>query len=432
MSHYLARKKKLGDQFNITSYKELETIESEEGGEYNFDEHIKDFVWDNDEDGDAIELAFSNMKIEERKHWLQAPPKDLDLKEKGIPYRDFMNKEFKQYAMADLQRSIPSMVDGLKPQERKILFYALKKPIIQKIKVTEFSIYVLNHSPYHDGEVTLVDTIIGMAQNYVGSNNINLLEPKGEFGTRWMGGKDHADVTLLFTRLSPITRYLFHKDDELLLRNYLNKDGQSIEPAWFIPIIPMVLVNGSEARGAWSSFIPNYNPRDIIANLIRLLEGKAMLAMLPWYRGFKGKIQPSSSNEYTTYGIKTKGKGKDALTITELPVRSWTLDYYEFLEAASRGGKDIKYYEACNDDDTRVHFEITMTKDQMNKARQEEGEELEEERKATDTKLQHLTAATPKSLWLADLAALDAQLALKNYPEAKYTEAEKKARAKRA
>ncbi|GJS20658.1 DNA topoisomerase 2 [Tanacetum coccineum] len=77
MSHYLARKKKLGDQFNITSYKELETIESEEGGQYNFDEHIKDFVWDNDEDGDAIELAFSNMKIEERKHWLQAPPKVL-------------------------------------------------------------------------------------------------------------------------------------------------------------------------------------------------------------------------------------------------------------------------------------------------------------------------------------------------------------------
>ncbi|GJR75253.1 DNA topoisomerase 2 [Tanacetum coccineum] len=482
MSHYQARKKQLENQFNITSY--------------------KDFVWDNDEDGDAIELAFSNMKIEERKHWLQAPPKDLDLKEKSIPYRDFMNKEFKQYAMGDLQRSIPLMVDGLKPRERKILFYPLKKPIIQKIELIEFSIYVLNHSPYHDGEVTLVDTIIGMAQNYVGINNINLLEPKRDFGTRWMGGKDHADVTLLFTRISPITRYLFHKDDELLLRNYLNKDGQSIEPASFIPIIPMVLVNGSEARGAWSSFIPNYNPRDIIANLIRLLEGKAMLAMLPW---------------------------------------SWTLDYYEFLEAASRGGKDIKYYEACNDDDTRVHFEITMTKDQMNKARQEEGElwnklkltttlstanmyvldgegklkkydtpeelledfyrfclhlyekrktslphelkialmqnkskereareetppkeededvavkgydgynylisqlddifepeyieELEEERKATDTKLQHLTAATPESLWLADLAALDAQLALKNYPEAKYTEEEKKARAKRA
>ncbi|GJS17808.1 DNA topoisomerase 2 [Tanacetum coccineum] len=235
MSHYLARKKKLGDQFNITSYK-LETIESKEGGEYNFDENIKDFVWDNDKDGDAIELAFSNMKIEERKHWLQAPAKskdiiDLDLKEKSIPYRDFMNKEFKQYAMGDLQRSIPLMVDGLKPCERKILFYALKKPIIQKIKLIEFSIYVLNHSPYHDGEVTLVDTIIGMAQNYVGINNINLLEPKRDFGTRWMGGKDHADVTLLFTRISPITRYLFHKDDELLLRNYLNKDGQSIEPA---------------------------------------------------------------------------------------------------------------------------------------------------------------------------------------------------------
>ncbi|GKB90887.1 DNA topoisomerase 2 [Tanacetum coccineum] len=314
MPKYEAWKEKFGNDYNIKYYKGQETIQTEENGEYYFDQHVKDFVWENDEDGDAIELAFSNMKIEERKHWLQAPPKDLEPKgEKGIYTRLHEQRVPKPYAMADLQRSFPFKWMGL---------------------------YVLNHSLYHDGVVTLVDTIIGMAQNYVGSNNINLLESKREFGTRWMGGKDHADVTLLFTRLSPITRYLFHKDDELLLRNYLNEDGQSIEPAWFIPIIPMVLVNGSEARGAWNAF--------------------------------KGKIQPSSSNEYTTYGIKTKGKGKGK--DTELPVRSWTLDYYEFLEAASRGGKDIKYYKACNDDDTRVHFEITMTKDQMNKARQEEGE----------------------------------------------------------
>ncbi|GJX55363.1 DNA topoisomerase 2-like protein isoform X2 [Tanacetum coccineum] len=489
-------------------YAVLETIESKEGGEYNFDENIKDFVWDNDKDGDAIELAFSNMKIDGRTELASSMLRskdiiDLDLKEKGIPYRDFMNKEFTQYAMADLQRSIPSMVD-----------------------------------------VTLVDTIIGMAQNYVGSNNINLLQPNGEFGTRWMGGKDHADGTLLFTRLSPITRYLFHKDDELLLNDLNEEDGQSIEPAWFIPIIPMVLVNGSEARGTLSSFIPNYNPRDIIANLIRLLEGEAMLAMLPWYRGFKGKIQPSASNEYTTYGIITNDKDKDALIITELPVRSWTVDYHEFLEAASRGGKDIK---ACNDDDTSVHFEITMTEKQdegglpnklklittlstanmyvldaegklkkydtpeelledffrlrlnfyekrktsllhklkilenkekfahevwdgefvflkkpksekcaelkkkgfkslqsiKREAREETPpkeededveyiEELEKERKATATKLEHLNAATPESLWRKDLVALDEQLALEGYPEAKYTEAEKKARAKRA
>ncbi|GJS20657.1 DNA topoisomerase 2 [Tanacetum coccineum] len=394
-------------------------------------------------------------------------------------------------------------------------------------------------------------------------------------GTRRWGGKDcdHADDALLFIRLSPITQYLFHKDDELLL-DYLKEDGQSIEPACFIPIIPMVLVNGSEARGAWSSFIPNYNPRDIIANLKRLLEGKSMLAMLPCYRGFIGDIKKSesASNEYTTYGIIREDKDKEALTITELPVRCWTEDYREFLEAASRCGKDIKDYKARNGD-TSVHFEITMTEDQMNKAREEgfpnklkltttlstanmyvldaqsklkkydtpeklledfypfrldlyekrktsmlhelkiaslqlkskamfvselwkgelvlskkvkyekcvelrkkgfkslpsikrkaneeiqedenvaeededvavEGydyllslptdsfepeyiEELEEERKSKDNKIQHLTTSTTMSLWIKDLAApLDEQLALENYPEAKYTEAEKEA-----
>ena len=107
-------------------------------------------------------------------------------KEKGIKYSDFINRDFKQYVEADLQRSIPSMVDGLKPDQRKILFYAFKKPIIHEIEVAQFSAYVSDVSPYHHGEESLVGIIIGMAQNYVGSNNINLLQPNGQFGTRLM------------------------------------------------------------------------------------------------------------------------------------------------------------------------------------------------------------------------------------------------------
>lgn len=110
----------------------------------------------------------------------------FDSKEKHIPYRDFINKELILYSMADLQRSIPSMVDGLKPGQRKILFCAFKKPIFQEVKVAQFSGYVSEHSAYHHGEQSLVGTIIGMAQNYVGSNNINLLYPSGQFGTRQM------------------------------------------------------------------------------------------------------------------------------------------------------------------------------------------------------------------------------------------------------
>lgn len=383
MPEYEAWKENLGHkarEYKIKYYKGLGTSNGKEGAEYfaDLEKHKKDFIWADDEDGEAIELAFSKKKIEARKNWLRALQAGtyFDSREKHIPYRDFINKELILFSMADLQRSIPSMVDGLKPGQRKILFCAFKKPIFQEVKVAQFSGYVSEHSAYHHGEQSLVSTIIGMAQNFVGSNNINLLYPSGQFGTRQMGGKDHASGRYIYTRLSPITRHLFHKGDELLL-NYLNEDGQSIEPTWFIPIIPMVLVNGSEGIGTgWSSFVPNYNPRDIIANLKRLLNGEALVPMDPWYKWFKGSIQRSTSKDtgYITTGILEEKENENALNITELPIRRWTQEYKEFLEVASQSGKDkesfIEEYMAHNDD-TTVHFEVIMTADQMNKARQE-------------------------------------------------------------
>lgn len=384
MPEYEAWKENLGHrarEYKIKYYKGLGTSNGKEGAEYfaDLDKHKKDFVWADDEDGEAIELAFSKKKIEARKTWLRALRAGtyFDSKEKHIPYRDFINKELILFSMADLQRSIPSMVDGLKPGQRKILFCAFKKPIFQEVKVAQFSGYVSEHSAYHHGEQSLVTTIIGMAQNYVGSNNINLLYPSGQFGTRQMGGKDHASGRYIYTKLSPITRHLFQKSDELLL-NYLNEDGQSIEPTWYMPIIPMVLVNGSEGIGTgWSTFIPNYNPRDIIANLKRLLNDEPMVPMDPWYKWFKGTIMKTASKDfgYTTTGIvEEKEDEPNRLVITELPIRKWTQEYKEFLEAAALSGKDkepfIEEYMAHNDD-TTVNFEIIMSAAQMNNARQE-------------------------------------------------------------
>lgn len=103
---------------------------------------------------------------------------------KLINYKDFVNKELILFSRADLQRSIPSMVDGLKPGQRKILFCSFKKKLFKEIKVGQFIGYVSEHSCYHHGEQSLASTIIGMAQDFVGSNNINLLKPNGQFGTR--------------------------------------------------------------------------------------------------------------------------------------------------------------------------------------------------------------------------------------------------------
>jgi DNA topoisomerase-2 len=119
-------------------------------------------------------------------------------------------------------------------------------------------------------------TIVTLAQDYVGSNNINLLLPNGQFGTRLMGGKDAASARYIFTQLNPVTRTLFPQADENVLR-FLFEENQRIEPEWYCPIIPMVLVNGAEGIGTgWSTKIPNYNPRDIVQNIRRLLNGEEL------------------------------------------------------------------------------------------------------------------------------------------------------------
>ncbi|EOY18139.1 Topoisomerase II isoform 3 [Theobroma cacao] len=381
MPEYEFWKESLGGNakgWSIKYYKGLGTSTSKEGKDYfkNLDKHRKEFVWQDEQDGEAIELAFSKKKIEARKNWLRQfePGTHLDQSQKLIKYSEFINKELILFSMADLQRSIPSMIDGLKPGQRKILFCSFKRNFVKEAKVAQFSGYVSEHSAYHHGEQSLASTIVGMAQDFVGSNNINLLNPGGQFGTRNQGGKDAASARYIFTNLSPITRYLFPKDDDGLL-DYLNEDGQSIEPIWYVPIIPMVLVNGSEGIGTgWSSYIPNYNPRDIVANVRRLLNGEQMEPMHPWYRGFKGNIEKTASKEagvtYTITGI-IEEVDETTLRITELPVRRWTQDYREFLESIITGNdpfiKEFRQYS----DDTTVEFEVILTEENMMVAKQE-------------------------------------------------------------
>ncbi|KAL0873030.1 hypothetical protein Bca101_022735 [Brassica carinata] len=365
--------------WTIKYYKGLGTSTSKEGKQYfeNLNIHQKDFVWEDEQDGEAIELAFSKKKIEARKNWLShfEPGTHLDQKQQKISFSDFVNKELILFSMADLQRSIPSMVDGLKPGQRKILFCSFKRNFTKEAKVGQFSGYVSEHSAYHHGEQSLASTIIGMAQDYVGSNNINLLQPIGQFGTRNMGGKDAASARYIFTKLSSATRVLFPKDDDVLL-NYLNEDGQKIEPTWYMPIIPTVLVNGSEGIGTgWSSFIPNYNPRDIVANVRRLLNGESMVAMDPWYRNFKGTIEKTASKEggatYTITGVYEE-IDETTLRVTELPIRRWSDDYKQFLQAL-KTNNNTSYFQSVNayNDDRSVDFELHLSEENMAMARQE-------------------------------------------------------------
>ncbi|KAF5179677.1 Dna topoisomerase [Thalictrum thalictroides] len=380
---YESWKESLGENargWSIKYYKGLGTSTDDEAMEYfrNIENNRKVFEPMDEQDGEAIEMAFSKKKIEARKNWLRQfePGTYLDSKGKLIKYTDFVNKELILFSIADLQRSIPSMVDGLKPGQRKILFSAFKMNFVREAKVAEFSGVVSANSAYHHGEQSLHSTIIGMAQDFVGSNNINLFKPAGQFGSRLKGGKDAASARYVRTHLCPITRLLFPKGDDGIL-DYLNDDGQSIEPFWYIPIIPMVLVNGSEGIGTgWSSYIPNYNPRDIVANIRRLLNGEEMRSMNPWYKGFRGSIEKTATkdNTYTVSGI-IEERDEENLRITELPIRRWTDEYKEFLESIDSGNdnnKDafIKSFSNHSDNKT-VLFDVVMTKEKLDEAKQE-------------------------------------------------------------
>jgi DNA topoisomerase-2 len=175
-----------------------------------------------------------------------------------------------------------------------------------------------------------------MAQNFVGSNNINLLKPMGQFGSRLMGGKDSASPRYIHTYLEDIVKTIFKKEDADLLK-YIQDDGYSVEPEYYLPVVPLITLNGTIGIGTgYSTDIPPYKPDDIICLIqhrlqgtIDTLEGRPLD---PWWFGFKGTTLRADDNTWLTKGIYTTDDEKKTITITELPVGTWTKDYKAFLD----------------------------------------------------------------------------------------------------
>ena len=347
-------------------YKGLGTSTAKEAKEYftALVSHKIDFEYVDDEDMEVVDMAFNKKFADRRKQWLETydPVSTfVDHSQERLRYKDFVNKELILFSVADCQRSIPSLCDGLKPGQRKILFACFKRKLKGEIKVAQLSGYVAEHSAYHHGEMSLTQTIVGLAQNFVGSNNINLLEPIGQFGTRVMGGKDAASARYIFTSLSPVTRHLFNEMDDNVL-TFLEEEGQVIEPAYYLPIAPLGLMNGTEGIGTgWSTFIPMFNPDDVVDNLRHMMQGLEPKRMTPWYKGYQGTIEPAEdrAKSYTCTGVYNI-LSETELEITELPIGKWTRDYKNMLEDMAQKDEieDIREYHREN----RVHFNLIVPK----------------------------------------------------------------------
>jgi DNA topoisomerase-2 len=324
--------------WRIKYYKGLGTSTSKEAREY-FSK-IEDLTVKFDVDtmtDESIVLAFDKKKADDRKTWLLEStaknPKDLEIpygKVKQLGITDFVHKDLVNFSLADLKRSIAHVCDGLKPSQRKVMYSCFQKNLTAEMKVAQLAAFVAEKSAYHHGEVSLAETIVKLANDYTGSNNINLLEPCGQFGTRLMGGKDASQTRYIFTRLTPEARKLFDPKDDAIL-NYLDDDGRSIEPDFYMPTLPMVLVNGTEGIGTgFSCYVPPFNPADIRENILNFLHNKSLKRMKPWFRGFKGKVFKQDDDSWVTQGLWTcVGK---TIKVTELPPGRWTQDYKEHLD----------------------------------------------------------------------------------------------------
>lgn len=297
-----------------------------------------------DQTDTKMSLAFDKKLADSRKEWMVHYNRESIIdcrKQSTVTFEEFVDKDLIHYSVYALQRSIPNVLDGFKQSIRKIIYGCLKKRLYSEIKVAQLAGYISENCAYHHGENSLQEAIVGLAQDFVGSNNLNLLMPKGQFGTRLLGGKDSASPRYIFTELNPIVKLLLPEDDMKILK-YLDDDGVSIEPEFYCPIIPMLLVNGATGIATgYSTSIPSYNVKDIVENLKRLLRDEKPNPMTPYFKGFTGTVDEE----------KTKGVYKrltaNRVEITELPIGTWTTDYKNFLDSfIEKNPKILKDYES--------------------------------------------------------------------------------------
>ncbi len=353
----------------IQYYKGLGTSNEKDAKEYftNLASNRIKYSFDKKIDMKVIEHTFGKQYADNRKEWITKAlenPTTVDYNNKTMSVNYFINREMVQYSIYCVTRGIPNIIDGLKPGQRKILHGCFKRDLYLakngngRLKVSQLGGYVSDECAYHHGEKSLEETIVKMAQEFVGSGNLNLLLPLGAFGTREQLGKDAASARYIFTALRNEVKLLFNDSDNTIL-NYLYEDNQKIEPDYYVPIIPIVLLNGANGIGTgWSTYIPCFKLTDVIDNLKLLIhdENSELKEMVPYYKGFKGSIVKISQNKWKSYGC-IKYVDNSIIEIYELPIGTSKQEFKEMLDKMSDDDK-IKSYELNNNDPKKTSNDI--------------------------------------------------------------------------
>ena len=336
----------------VKYYKGLGTSTNKEAKQYftNLRKYVKEVYFD-EFASENLQLVFDGNFASQRKIWMNKEVQMIDYSVPRFTVKDIIMPELLEYSKSTLYRAIPKLVDNLKQAQRKILFAAFKKVRTKEMKVAQLAAYTADVSEYTHGETSLCQAIIKMAQDYPGSNALPLLQPNGQFGSILQNGGDAASPRYIFTQLQPYTENIFHPDDLSLLTTLI-EEGTPVEPQFYVPILPMLLVNGASGIATgWRTNILPCNLKEIISNLRRLLRKEPIKHMKPFVKGYKGTI----SEEYLSSGLfELKGNHVD---ITQLPLGVSVLQYKTFLHGCSF----VTKFDELHPNEREVHFRVTLS-----------------------------------------------------------------------
>lgn len=262
---------------------------------------------------------------------------------------DGQYKDYSKYVL--YSRAIPHMIDGLKPSQRKILYTALKTANTSRIKTASLSGNTISQANYHHGDASLNDAITKMVQLH--SNNIPLLEGEGSFGSRLV--PDAAAPRYTYVKMSQNFEKYFA--DTMVADKSI--DPEDPEPAFYLPIIPWVLVNGVKGIAVgFATDIQPRNPKEIAKLCQAYLKGKNIdkETLLPYYPEFEGKIYEELDSVYCEGNFTLTGQTK--LEITEVPVGFTRESYVQVLDKLEETGKIVSYTDKC--DKTGFKFDVTL------------------------------------------------------------------------
>ena len=349
-------------EWSLKYYKGLGTSTNKEAKELfsHLSEHLITFTYTERSDS-VLANFYDDSQIAKRKEMLTGPSfadRKVDYRLSNVTIEEFMDNEHIHFSFYSVFRALPCALDGLTPSRRKVMYYFLTSRTAAEIKVAQAASAVAGKTVYLHGENSLVETIVGLAQDHVGTNNIALLEPIGQFGSRNNKPSVHAAARYLYTRLMPIARVLFPSADFPIL-DYRVEEHTEIEPFTYVPVLPLVLINGATGIGTgFSTTVPCYNLTDICEACRCYSTGQPIPQMRPYFCGFRGDVTQGARS------IITKGVWErvddHTLTVRELPIGKWTETFLSELKCLT-GDKRALTVTAVENKSTEKQVHITIT-----------------------------------------------------------------------